>query len=211
MRTVEHTVYAFDELSPGAQEAARQWWRACAEADLDLDHIMEDAEQVAGILGVSFDRQSVRLMGGGTRMKPAVYYSGFWTQGDGACFEGGYAYCKGAAKRVYQYAPTDKKLHSIANRLQSAQRRAFYQLEARMTHRGGYCHSGSMAVEVSRAGNWCAGVEAFEDDIRECMRDFADWIYEQLEQEYEYSLRDEYVEDSIRANGYEFDESGAIV
>jgi hypothetical protein len=41
------------------------------------------------------------------------------------------------------------------------------------------------------------------------MRDFADWIYSQLEKEYEWQNADEQVDDTIRANAYEFDEDGA--
>ena len=33
-RTVESTVYRFDELSDTAKERARDWWRNCAENSL---------------------------------------------------------------------------------------------------------------------------------------------------------------------------------
>ena len=49
-----------------------------------------------------------------------------------------------------------------------------------------------------------------EDEIRQLMRDFADWIYENLSNEYDYQTSDEVVEDAIRANGYEFDEDGGV-
>ena len=40
------------------------------------------------ILGIRLKTTPVRLMGGGTRQKPCIWFSGFWSQGDGACFEG---------------------------------------------------------------------------------------------------------------------------
>ena len=51
---------------------------------------------------------------------------------------------------------------------------------------------------------------ATEDDIRQALRNFADWIYDQLEKEYEYRMADEQVDDAILANEYEFTEAGAI-
>ena len=42
----------------------------------------------------------VRLMGGGTRAKPCIWFSGFWSQGDGACFEGYWSNAKGATARL---------------------------------------------------------------------------------------------------------------
>lgn len=43
------------------------------------------------------------------------------------------------------------------------------------------------------------------------MRDFADWIYERLSDEYDYQTSDSAVEETIRANEYEFDEDGERV
>ena len=42
------------------------------------------------------------------------------------------------------------------------------------------------------------------------LRSFADWIYRQLKEEYEYRMSDENVDESIRINEYEFDENGRI-
>ena len=46
--------------------------------------------------------------------------------------------------------------------------------------------------------------------MRDALRSFADWIYRQLEKEYEFNMSDENVDESIRINEYEFDETGAI-
>ena len=45
---------------------------------------------------------------------------------------------------------------------------------------------------------------ALETRVLDLMRDFAEWIYRSLEQEYEYRLSDEAIEDTIRANDYQF-------
>lgn len=210
-RTLETTVYTFDELSDTAKERAREWWRNAESADFDASATLEDAERVAEIIGIEFATRPVRLMGGGTRGESVVYWSGFSSQGDGACFEGTYRYAKGAAKAIRAYAPTDTRLHAIADELQAVQSKAFYRLEASMAHRGHYYHSGYMSVSVEDREDSYRDVSRFEDDITDAMRDFASWIYRQIGAEYEYAMSDENVDESIRINEYEFTESGDIV
>ena len=206
--TIEKTVYTFAELSDAAKEKARDWWRTEESQDWHgAESVIEDAECVAEILGIEFDTRTVKRMGGGTRKDSLVYWSGFSSQGDGACFAGWYAYAKGSARKIREYAPQDETLHAIADALASLQRRAFYGLTTRMQHRGRYYHSGCMAVDVE----YCRALpEDLESGIADQMRAFADWIYRQLEKEYEYTMSDESVDESIACNGYEFDESGRI-
>lgn len=213
MRTIKTTVYQYDELpDERAKEKAREWYASCVFNDsCDWDCIYEDAATVAEILGIEISTSPDRLMGGGTRMKPDIYFSGFSSQGDGACFEGNYVYAKGAAKKIREYAPQDAELHRIADALQEVQRRHFYRLVAGMAHRGHYHHSGCMDVSVADSENEYRDIGDAEDDIRQLMRDFADWVYNQLEKEYEYLTSDEAVEEAIRANEYEFDEDGERV
>ena len=92
----------------------------------------------------------VRLMGGGTRQKPHIYFSGFWSQGDGASFEGTYAYARGAARAIRAHAPKDAELHAIADALADVQRPNFYQLGADIRQSGRYCHEYTMAIHVER-------------------------------------------------------------
>jgi len=207
-RIVEKTVFQFDELSDRAKERARDWWRECENMDFDTEFAFDDAVECGKILGIEIDTRSVKLMGGGTRYEPTIYYSGFSSQGDGACFEGDYSYAKGAAKAIRKHAPDDTKLHRIADELQKLQRQYFYRIEARMRHRGHYSHSGCMSVDVSLKDTYGYDEPANADDIKQCMRDFADWIYSQLESEYKYRMSDENVDESIRCNEYEFDEDG---
>jgi hypothetical protein len=84
--------------------------------------VYEDFERVRDILGVRLKTTPVRLMGGGTRQKHYIWYSGFWSQGDGARFEGYLNHAKGAAARIRDYAPTDATLQGIADQLQGSKR-----------------------------------------------------------------------------------------
>ena len=126
----------------------------------------------------------------------------------GTCFEGTYRYAKGATKKIRGYAPQDKELHRIADELQAVQRKHFYHLTASMNHSGHYYHSGCMSVDVEHSEDRYRDISDAEDEIKQLMRDFADWIYESLSDEYEYQTSDSAVEEAIRANEYEFDEDG---
>lgn len=191
MRIMEVRLFTFDELSDAAKEKARQSYR---EGALDYewyDFVYDDAKRVGKILGIEIDK---------------IWFSGFWSQGDGACFEGSYSYAKESSKRIREYAPQDTTLHGIADNLVKAQKPQFYQLTANTTHSGRYQHSGCMRVNVEHADDPYRDIDS--DSIVDELRGFADWVYSQLETEYEYLMSDECVDESILANGYEFDESG---
>ena len=145
----------------------------------------------------------------GTRQKPCIWFSGFWSQGDGACFEGYFSHAKGAAARIRDYAPKDAALHSIADRLQAIQRRNFYQLAAEVSHRGRYYHEYTMSVDVTRdSPTWQPPTEGAEEIVTEAIRDLVRWLYRQLQVEYDHLTSDESIEDSIIANEYTFTEGG---
>lgn len=202
-------VFYFDELSEEAKEKARSWYR---EGALDYEwweFVYEDFERIANILGVEFDRSpTTRRDGTPGKGRVHVFFSGFSSQGDGACFEGTYRYSPGWKKALLEYAPKDEKLFRIGKALQDAQATSFYKLTAQIKHRGHYHHSGCMDIEVYSDASMPDGAE---DDIIEALRDLANWLYRTLEKEYEYLISDEQVDESIKANEYEFNENGRRV
>ena len=151
----------------------------------------------------------VRLYGGGTRDKPQLYWTGFWNQGDGACYAGQYSYAKGAAKGIRAHAPLDTELHRIADVLQEVQRRNFHQLHASIRQHGRYCHEYSMAIEVERdSPTWQPPTDDAEDTVTEAMRDLARWLYRQLRQEYEHLTSDAAIDETVAANEWSFTAAG---
>lgn len=203
------TVYQFPELSDAAKEKARSWYRELGPHDDWWDAVYEDFERVCEILGIRLKTTPVRLMGGGTRAKPCIWFSGFWSQGDGACFEGDYGYAKGASAAIRRYAFKDGELHRIADALGSIQRRNFYQLSARIAHRGRYYQEYSMDIAVERDSPVVQDMTAdAEEDVSEALRDLARWLYGRLEDEYEHLTSDEAVDEMIRLNEYRFTEDG---
>lgn len=206
---VQTTVYTFDELDGRARERARDWYRQASTDDDWHETVFEDFERVCDILGVDLATRTFRLYGGGIRRKPCIWFSGFSSQGDGACFEGAYSYRKGAARDIQAYAPGDERLAAISDRLQRVQRRNLYALEARMTHSGRYYHEYCMEISVERASDtYQPPTPDAEDIVVEALRDLARWLYRQLEQEYDYQTSDEVVDENIEANGYTFTEAG---
>ena len=194
--TITREIFQFDELSNDAKETARQWWR-----DGGLDHdwwdsVYDDFDRIAELIGINVtDKQ----------------FSGFWSQGDGASFAGSYAYKKGSCKAIRDYAPKDELLHSIADNLAAIQKRNFYSLSASITLRGRYCHEGSMCISVERdSDNYQDYTTDADDVITDAMRSLAQWLYTSLENELKYLNADESVDESIRANEYEFTRDGKI-
>ena len=206
---IEITVYRLEELSDAARDKARAWYREGGFDDDWYDAVYEDFQRVAGILGLNLKTRTVRLMGGGTRQEPCIWFRGFWSQGDGACFESWYSYRKDAPRRIREHAPQDSELHRIADALQAVQRRNFYQLRAEASHRGHYCHEHCMGISVERDSPTYQDMTAdAEEGVIEALRDLARWLYRQLEREYDYLSSDDVVDEAIIANGYTFTEAG---
>ena len=206
MREVIVKHYQFEELDDKAKETAREWFRE-GESEMFGAHgeINEPLETAAKLLGIEFDGVPVKLMGGGMRTEPDIRWSGFGCQGDGASFVGCYGHAKGAAKRIRAEFPTDTVLHGIADELAGIQKRNGYRVSARVRQ---------MTVEVFKGDKEAYADGSSEQDsalaaeVLDAMRRFAQWIYDYLQQEYEYRMSDESVDESIRANEYEFLENG---
>jgi len=205
-RIIETIVYSADELEGAPRDHACDWYRRTALSDDWHDFLFEDFGLICAIIGVDLRLRPVRLQGGGTRAEPAIFFSGFSSQGDGASFEGHYRYAPKAARRIRDHAPQDTAIHEIADRLQTVQRPWFYGLEASIRQTGRYVHEYSMAIIVSRAS--LDVTPGAEDIVIEALRDLARWFYRQLEAAYDYVTSDEQVDEGLRAAGFTFTEDG---
>ena len=200
---IETTVYRLDELAETVKDKARGWYREGAMSEDWYHFVYEDFEAIATMLGVQLKTQAVRLHGGGTQEASRIYFSGFWSQGDGACFEASYRYQPGAVKAIRQHAPQDRELHEIAETLQAIQRRHFFKITADVTHRGHYYHEYAMDIVVAHGNRQSVAAED-EQGIAESLRDLARWLYRRLEREYDYQTSDEAGDEAILANEYAF-------
>lgn len=199
MRILETHVFQFAELSAEAQERAidsernnenylsYEWW----------DSDKEDLIAIADLMGIDIKD---------------TYFSGFWSQGDGACFTGTYTYKKGSVQAVKDYVPNDTELHSIVRRLQEAQKKYFYKLSAKITHSGHYYHNNSVTIDVEHENENVSlpTTRYYKDDtgIDEALRDLMKWYYRQLQSQYNWLMSDEAIKESLISNEKEFTENG---
>jgi hypothetical protein len=214
-QTVTHVseAYRFDELTDAAKEKARDWYREGMHEDtFAFDCVTEDFERVCEILGVDLDQRKDGQRRDGTPIyRPTIYWSGFCSQGDGACFEGTYDYKADAVLKIRGYC-NDEELIRIAEQLAKLQCENAFGLRAVIKHRDAhYYHSRTMSIEVNdrRNDDRCDdALNLAEHAIGELMVDLADWFYKQLDAQNDYRYSAECVDESITANEYMFDEEG---
>ncbi len=82
------TVYTLDELSCPARGKARDWYRQHHADSNWYENVYEDFREVCGIFGIDLRQRVFRLSNGRFMEEPCIWFSGFCSQGDGACFEG---------------------------------------------------------------------------------------------------------------------------
>lgn len=144
-----------------------------------------------------------------------VYWSGFWSQGDGASFEGRVRLKEVITNNVFkeQYAVLANALDKFSN-----------CSTVRVHHRGNHCHEGCMQwadhdglLAEPDEPDECesklqtqvlkqffedaeAQVEGFLEDLLEFLRSKARQLYRDLEAEYEYLTSDECVLENLDSN-----------
>ncbi|MYC33037.1 MAG: antitoxin of toxin-antitoxin stability system [Chloroflexi bacterium] len=203
------TVFTIDELSDTAKEAARSWYRDQGIHDDWHDYIFDDFQTICRIIGITLSTHPVRLYGGGTREEPNIWYRGFWSQGDGACYEGQYSHAPGAAKALRAHAPKDTELHDIIDTLQDAQRRNFFQLHSTIRRQGRYSHANCMMIDVERdSPTWQPITEGADDTVVVALRHLAHWLYRQLRNAYEAETSDYAIDEALHVNQWTFTASG---
>ncbi len=194
---IETTVYKFHELPVDIQKTVIEkecnintdcceWW----------DSNFDDFKEIGKILGITIS---------------TIYFSGFSSQGDGACFVGGYEYKKESCKKIREYAPIDTELHSIADELFSIQKRNFFDLAASVKHSGHYYHSLCTFIDVYDNRNYAYDMnQDTAEDIKQVLRDFMGWMYKSLEKQDQYLTSEEAIKETIKANDYDFTIEGDI-
>lgn len=203
MRTITKTVYKFSELDDQAKDKARDALRYTSEYEADA--VIEDFANIAELIGLDVNTRPVKLMNGETRYEPNVYYSVAHCQSDFASFAGQWSYAKGCHAAIRVYAPHDTELQAIADAWCELQRRNFYRLTASCSH-GRDCQKVDDCAVDCRYTN-----DETLDAASDIVRDLAHWLYKRLRDEFEYQSSDEYIDEIIEANDYEFYENGEML
>jgi len=193
--TIEKTLFTFDELSQDAKETA------CQEVLWD--------EWSADIVSTCTSVLETLGFYNSTKKGLYVYFTGFSSQGDGACFEGNVSYEKGCLKKIKEEYPQWTELHSVVERYVAVQKRAFYGIKGRITQSGMYYHEHSMDFLLEdQHGNYLN--DELEKEFTEVCRDLARLFYKSIEEDYEYQLSEECAKDTAEANDYKFTEDGKL-
>jgi hypothetical protein len=198
MKTITVTGYEYDELDEKAKDKARDWWREASTDDSYWsESVIDDAKEVGKLMGFDIEH---------------IYWSGFASQGDGACIIGSWHASNVKLRELKRYASVDEKLHAIVDGL-AAMAKDYPNASFTTRHKDRYVHEYSVDFDFSIADD--EGNEIDTDDARatqkqliELARDFMRWIYKTLRTEWDYQNSDEQVAEAIRANEYLFTKDG---
>lgn len=200
MKTVELKLYKFDELSKEVQEKVIQNNRDINVYDDWHDWIIEDWINEY-IPKRGFDATN-------------IYYSGFWSQGDGAMFEYG--------------GITDELFNEFIDTLNLSPMRRQWLVNnlyagASGKHSGRYSHekccSHSIYWEVDNgelhwSTNFYQWLESFADEfeafIIDKYKDICRELYRALEESYDYLTEERQIVETLYGQDYDYTENGDI-
>lgn len=182
-----------EDLAPEIQEEVLEKHRDWQVDDHEWwDCVYEDAKRIGALMGIQIDD---------------INFSGFCSQGDDAAFHGTYQYEPQAIERLRaETNDTDQDLVRIATELTTAQ--VTLMLEHGDTYR---------AIVTANDNNLHTGAPIGDDDLsietwvdidsvfESLLRDFAMWIYVQLEAEHDYLTSDESVRNCLQDLRFEPD------
>ena len=193
--TLTVPLYRYADLQGRAKDRARE---ALTQGPMDHESTTSDAKTIAALMGWEIDR---------------IRWSGFGCQGDGASFTGVMQYAKGAVAAVKEYAPEDETLHGIAQAWYDLQRKHFFKLRCRVIGNSSR-HSHPFSVDISctigHPDNCHYPEITAQRGAADIARQFMQWIYRQLEAEYEHEISDANLAEICEANDYEFTEDGRL-
>lgn len=78
----------FADLDERAKNRARGRWRECELEDDWWDGVYEDAVTIGALMGCEVGENVTRTVGGHPAKQYDISFSGFCSQGDGACWSG---------------------------------------------------------------------------------------------------------------------------
>lgn len=213
---LETTAYALNELAKDVQNRILDRYRSFQLHDDWCQPVFEWSDRAAELLGITINRRRINKLR--IDSSPAIHFSGFYNQGDGACIEGHFT-SPGDSTQIVpliaQFSPTDVDLLNIAKRIQYLLIHTNDRLTATLTHNGShYQYPGTVNVNaelVDENGDTIEAVCApsgIENELTSVLHHFMGWIYRQLQEEYELLTSDNQVTEALNSNGFLFSEFG---
>lgn len=205
--TKNYEVYTFDELDPKVQEKVldrhrnNEWYPSWEWWDCDYeDFITKLNEQ------------------GWNTTADQIQFSGFYSQGDGASFEGNLS--------IQKWLDYHKLSEKYPLAYKAALQGAIWGRIQRNNYANHYCHSRTRYFEIDHECEdylvadigiaeeqlpaFKDEVAALEKDIESDREDLADELYKTLEKSYDYLMSDEVIKEEINNNDDRFLKDGSI-
>jgi hypothetical protein len=198
--TVEYKVFQFNELDPKVQQNVLDKHREWNTSYCDwFQFVVEDYKLELSCIGFN---------------DAEIYFSGFSSQGDGACFD-----CK-------SFDP-DRLIQALEDRIDSKRFSKYKRIIKKLdlgyhidTINHHYSHENTRRFRISESFFLASNPERynrvnqlvndFEKDIEDLRKDLCHKIYNSLEQEYDYIISDEAIKESFEAGDVRFLENGKI-
>ncbi len=217
--TYEGRVYHYNELPDSGKEKARQHYIETWVHDDWYDYIYEDAREAGAMRGFEIEN---------------MYFSGFWSQGDGASWCGDVR----LLDFIHFYLPESIGRDAWLWLIEDGWVHNYLTVYQKGNH---YCHEGTMSVgnvETYEHGDCVLSVSCIlhgapvatvwnlisadpncpiksADDLEELVltkaRWFAKQLYKRLEEGYEREIADEQIGDCYDANNVLFNEEGVAI
>lgn len=203
MRTVTEIfdVYDFDELSQTAQKKVVSDFRDINVDYIDWDEfVLDDATQFLESLGWNNIK---------------IHYTGFWSQGDGASWEG--TLHSTDVPEFIKKMHWTKEFKPLIYAINKGQVESYHKIETSGYHSHEYtmnCYNSEFdnrdLPDGKRLENLGNLHDKLVDKILDWARDYARTIYKNLEDDYNDQTSDEAVKETIQCNDYWFTAEGKI-
>jgi hypothetical protein len=213
----------FDELNDVAKERARSKWRESLYGYQWWDDIYDDAVVMGALLGIRISITYRRVGEAGRTEVPDIHFSGFSSQGDGCDYSGKLWVdkLKGAVVRITEEARDDNSLMGLAKQAEELYSKfVIARAKYRFLDEDVYTELEDIRLQITNTRNYFFTFidDELEDyfahlepDCDTFVQTFAEWVYRQLENEYDHLTSDETIEENIRANELLFDETGLVI
>lgn len=193
MRTASVNVYQFGELSDKAKEKAREWYRGCIDSS-----DFEGAKEVITTAAVMC----------GFQPKVNLWWGVGYCQSDFARIEAKWRAEDVKADELRKESPQDQRLGQIAE--QFAEIAKLFPKAYATTKERYVVDDDEFDPDEELSSD--DKTEALKSEARQSLRvaiqSFNQWAYDTLRKESDYLHSDEYVDETIEANEYEFTEDG---
>jgi hypothetical protein len=194
MKTKCYPVYDFDELPEDIQDHAVEKLYDCNVDFSDWDEFILDEWKDEKLPAFGY-------------IDPKIYYSGFSSQGDGACFT--------ANVDALKWIETHKAKSELKALYNHINKGGYISINIETS--GRYCHEQTMSVNVE-LDDWGTDIpekvqeqaNQLERWILEDARGEARKIYKELEKDYDYATSREAIIETIEANEWTFDDRGNL-